>query len=369
MKKYLVSIVMAILLAASVGATSCLAKINTDEYIKLGPPNEKYGYAQGMTADGSTLYVMDGIIIRKWDGKRFSNYFDLNSLAPALKKHGLQDEETIHSFRLSQMQMYKNELYVSGLMFLNLESKKLKYRDSLVNGHTYNVVFKVAKNKPELLLVDHAKINIGFTPFDVFETEDGRPNDLYAWGEYTLYDYAKSVTYPRFTFENGDMILVRQVFTKDEAEKTPLTEVLKLGKKTESLYSWRRLMLPGQAGDCDGLSCIKYRVPVKEGNTLSLYDGKNGIHRVNLRTKETEDLFMPEEFVMKHPYWTGSDIYFLNDDMLFRIEEDEDQLFSFYGQAAKEFDFSGDVAGYARTDDALYILNFDTRVIHKYKAG
>ncbi|GAA0136231.1 hypothetical protein YSY43_30720 [Paenibacillus sp. YSY-4.3] len=378
MKKW-VCLLLAAAIALSLSSVTYAAKYNPIEAVKLNQPNEQYGYAQGMTVNGQEMYVMDGTIIQKLEGKQFKEYFNLQKMSKQFEKEiaGLGSEEAIHSFRLSQMTFYKNELYVSGLMFINLEDQKLyleypKYvnpEDGRIVGKTYTVLFKVKKDKTaELLFIACSKVNTGITPFSVFETQDGRPQDLYAWGDYTLYDYAKYVPYPHFSFYKDEVILLYRLSTKDEAELTPLNLIVQLrtdGVKVQTLYEWRGSLFPENSGYCEASKCGKYQMPVREGNVLTVYDGGTSVHKYNLATEQLKTHPMPEEMSLERPVWGDKGLYFLNNNAVFSLKE-KNGLYSFHGAYAKEFKFSGNIAGYAVSNNFIYLMDFDNRVIYKY---
>ncbi|NRF93423.1 copper amine oxidase N-terminal domain-containing protein [Paenibacillus frigoriresistens] len=340
-------------------------KVQTFE---IGNQINKSDWPQGMALDGKQIYVMDGAVIKSIKKNEATVYYDLHNLKQLLKGNGLDNDASIKTFRMAQMQVHKHELYVSGLLFKNTEDEGKTYLGDPVRGHTYNLIFKIDQGQARILHLSEANINLGFQPGTFFETQSGLPEDLYRIGNQTVYDYSKYITFPHFSFNDDKLIYVREQPSDSQRNTGPLHQVAAYENGVERvLYQWFGSFI----SKSDFPASFHYIMPALEDDTLTIYGGKNQAHYINLTTNEIQVLVANQFRELQRPLIKDGNAYFLDNESFFTAQKvwtAGKDYFSFRHYYADGFEFSGNmnIAGYDFDGNNLYILDFDRRQIHEF---
>ncbi|WP_166245396.1 copper amine oxidase N-terminal domain-containing protein [Paenibacillus turpanensis] len=333
----------------------------------MGAPSEMYDWIQGFTiGSDQTLYAMDGIKVKRYREGTDEVFFNLQDLAPMLKSYGLDDQSTIQSFRLSDMQERDGRLYISGLMFVNKEGETYDYYKEkiLLLGFSYNVIFYLENDQPTLLYVERAKVNEKPDNFTWYETKSGGPENFLQWGDFYLYDYSRYLLKLRFTFaDDGSLIVPRELGQRHYKEvegggqqvNHSYHGIVKISPSgvVEELMSWG-----SHLGSIRKYSPIyttnRHVLPVVKGNELRLYNGNGFIMDMKLDDGMTSFVEIPEEdsynpvFLMERPLYHEGKVYFLNDHGIFTVTNGIPDMLVW----ADNIDYTG-------LDHTVYIVDFD----------
>ncbi|WP_209809572.1 copper amine oxidase N-terminal domain-containing protein [Ammoniphilus resinae] len=351
----------------------------TEQVISLGKPDQPWDWPQGLAAENGVIYVLDGDSIKEIKDDQQRIFYDLYHLKTLLPGY-LQSDAVIRSFRLATIDYYNDELYLSGLIFRNRQDEGLTATDGdPILGGTYNLLFKIHKGKATLLHLSKAETNEGFQPDAFFETKSGGPENLYQWGHYTLYDYAKYITFPRFSIaKDGTIVYVRQqdenrmgIDVNDPYKAAGYLHqyvALKDGKE-KILYKWHGPLAVKIQGRYELGNLYHFVLPVLNGDQLDVYDGTVYIHHIDLASGERKTTELSSDDLIERPIYRNGSIYFLNDQGVFTVQKTSQQ-----GRALWDYHWLlddvkstgiNDVSGYEFDGKYLYVIDYDKRQIQK----
>lgn len=358
MKKLCIAIIIIFIMF---GATPVQAESTVQETYQLGKAATNYDWTQGITVDGAKKYVVDGIDIKVIEKKKSKSFFHLNKLKPVLKAYGLDSNEVIGSFQLTQMEMVGSKLYVSGLVYKDIYDKGEKWAYKLAAGETHNIVFVIEKGQAKLIHTNIAWHNPINELGDFYETDSGTSGDILAWGDGFIIAYGKYVGKPRFTFaKDGSLIFVAQ--REREQKSTALMADIyqyKNGKKT-LLYT-------------DDAYGEFYTIPVLNGNTLTLYYelpntyDKYNMKDIDLKTKKVTGYPIPEDYEMERPLYINGTMYFLNNEGVFALIRNGKKMQLKWIFKAEDIKLSVFISGWDYDGKYIYITDFERRAVHTIK--
>lgn len=324
--------------------------------IDIGKQPKKGDWVQGVEATPDGLFVMDGTVIKKINGKKITEFFNAQDLSKVLPKE-LNHPTIVNSFLLTQMHYDNGRLYVSGLVYKNIEDENKKWNNQKVAGETHTVVFSIKERKPHLIHTSLAYYNKAHQHGDYYETETELPDNMFVADYGILVAYGRHVNKPRFTItKDHELIFVAQ----REGDRMDLyVDVYKYkNNKKELLYTH-------QVYD------EEYVIPVLIENQLTLYyeisnqyDDYN-IKTINLKTKKEIGTMVPEDLPLERPLEINGQMYFLNDDGIYKVWNDGKYMNMKWILQASDLTIPIWISGWDYDGKYVYIADYDRRVIHK----
>ncbi len=328
----------------------------TVEKYTFGPSEQQGSWVQGMVTTDDAIYFYDGMSIKKGKDGVITPYFDFKNLYDDFRPYKLASTSSIYSFLLAHMEFRKGDLYVSGLIFTDDDGGIRHYKDQIVMGQTYSVLFKVKPDKThELLHIQQSKIHTGIPKVSRYYdnatgTYDNKPM-TYA-DEYNYFDHTihfDKIARPRFSFTETDDVLLTVQYTNHETYQEYIDIVhTKQGVLATIEVAADRKISPNV------LAYLK-------GNRLRIHD-EYGFYERDIRTTEPliyTKLSEYEEYTK--PTYRNGDMYFLNTKGFFKFQEDNGKFGKEWIIFATQVKWGIDISYYDWSDGKkgyLYLNDF-----------
>lgn len=326
--------------------------------IDIGKPSEPNDWLQGVEVSPTGIYVMDGTTIKRINGKKIETIFDVKNLSKVLSKD-LKLPNISDTFLLTQMYDDGGRLYVSGLVYKNVEEEKRISDGSLVAGETHTVVFSVKDKKPHLIHTNLSYQNKAYQFGDYYETPTELPDNMFVSDYGILVAFGRYVNKPRFTMtKNHELVFAAQ---REGEGMSLFTDIYQYkASKKELLYT-----LETQDEE--------YTIPTLKNGQLTIYYEINNqyddynIRTIQLNNKKEKGMMVPEELLLERPLEINNQMYFLNDEGIYKVWQDSKSMNVKWILRASDLPLSVWISGWDYDGKYVYITDFDQRQVLKIK--